>query len=143
MLVPLIVFIGLYQGFRFGVLSPVKSEMDDALLIPLILGIAILNWLLASFLLYKSVHSIRKKGSLGERLSHYGSQVIRWNLLISLGMVLLACGYYFSENKWLTVVFIASLVLPVLRWPFPKRVCNDLDLKGDERMFVLYRMDSF
>lgn len=143
MLVPLIAFIGLYQGFRFGVLSPYKPELNEGWVLLGISTFAVFIWLISSILLIKSIRSIRKEGSLGERLSHYATQIIRWNILISFGMIVLAGGYFISENKWITLAFIASLMLPVFRWPFPKRVCNDLDLKGDERMIVLYRMDSF
>jgi len=142
-LVPLAVFIFLYQSFRLAWLPTFDLLQMVELISYLAFSIAAFDWVIILFVFHYRLKSIRKIHSLGERLSRYASLTLVSNTIISVGMLVLSGGYYLTENKWMTIVFIASLILPVIRWPFPSRVCKDLALKGDEQMMVLYRMDSF
>lgn len=141
MLVPLGVFIYLYQGLRLKYLNPIEWEYSVWFTSCVVLGIAGLNWLTAFFLFHYRLLRIRKIPGLGDRLGEYASLTfVRMGLFVG-GMLFLAVGYYLTENKWLTVIFLVSLLLPIIRWPNPKRVCMDLALKGDEYKIVFYRMD--
>lgn len=143
MLWPIAVFIFLYKGLQFELLKTIALELAVELITYTIVALAVILWLLTILVFRFKLKAIRKISSLGERLSRYASLCIKYNAWISLGMLLLAGGYYLTENKWITIIFIASLMMPLLQWPFPRRVCKDLKLKGDEHMMVLYRMDSF
>jgi hypothetical protein len=143
MLVPLVAFALLYHGLRIGIVERIELALDDQFILSFAIALAAVAWLIGSYSFTSSLNEIKKINSLGEKLSRYASITIKWNAVVSCGMLLLVCGYLLTENRWITIMFIASLVLPAIRWPFPKRVCNDLALKGDERMIVLYRMDSF
>ena len=143
MLVPLVAFVLLYHGLRTGVVEPIELAIDDQFILGFTIALAVVDWMIGSYTFTRALQSTKKINSLGEKLGRYASHAIGWNLIVSCGMLLLVCGYLLTENKWITIVFIISLVLPVVRWPFPKRVCDDLALKGDERMIVLYRMDLF
>lgn len=141
MLVPLGVFIFLYQGLRLEYLKSVEWEYPVELTSYAVMGIAILNWLTAFSLFHYRLIGLRKVPSLGERLSQYASlTLVRMGSFVA-GMLFLASGYYLTENKWLTVIFLVSLLLPIIRWPNPGRVCRDLALRGDEYKIVFYRMD--
>ncbi len=141
MLVPLGVFIFLYQGLRLEYLHAIQWEYSVGITSYVVVGIAGLNWITAFFLFKFRLMGIRKIPGLGERLSQYASlTLVRMGSFVA-GMLFLACGYYVTENKWLTIIFLVSLLLPIVRWPNPKRVCQDLALRGDEFKIVFYRMD--
>lgn len=142
-LIPLVAFIFLYQAFRFELLLSIELSLNKEILSYLSIGLALVIWLMAFLVFSIRLKALRKKNSLGERLSKYGSLTIVSNAIVSLGMLILAGGYYLTENRWVTLIFIGSVIFLAFRWPFPKRVCKDLALKGDEHMMVLYRMDSF
>ncbi len=143
LLVPLGVFIFLYQRVQLGIQKPIEFDVNEEFVFYSIIGLAVLDWLFVTVFFYHRLRSIRKTSSLGERLSQYANLTIVRNAVISTGMLLLAAGYYLTENKWLTVVFLAALLLPVAQWPVSKRVCLHLKLRGDEYKMVLYRMDYF
>ena len=142
-LVPLAVFIFLYQAFRLEIVPAIGFGLSKEILSYLAIGLAFVVWLIAFLVFSIRLKALRKINSLGKRLSDYGTLTIVSNAIISLGMLILAGGYYLTENRWVTIIFIGSLIFLAFRWPFPKRVCKDLVLKGDEHMMVLYRMDSF
>jgi hypothetical protein len=142
MLVPLGVFIFLYQGLRLEYLDAVEWEYSVGFTSYVVVGIAGLNWLTAFFLFQYRLLGIRKIQGLGERLSQYASlTLVRMGSFV-VGMLFLAVGYYLTQNKWLTIIFLMSLLLPIIRWPNPKRVCQNLALRGDEYKIVFYRMDA-
>lgn len=143
LLVPLGVFIFLYQRVQLGIQKPIEFDVNEEFVFYSVMGLAVLDWLFVTGFFYHRLRTIRKTSSLGERLSQYANLTIVRNAVISTGMLLLAAGYYLTENKWLTVVFLAALLLPVVQWPVPKRVCLHLKLRGDEYKMVLYRMDYF
>jgi len=141
MLLPLGVFIYLYQGLRLEYLKSIEWEYTVGFTSFIVAGIAGLNWLTAFVHFQYRIINIRKIPSLGERLSQYASlTLVRMGSFV-VGMLFLAVGYYLTENNWLTILFIVSLLLPIIRWPNPKRVCKDLALRGDEYKIVFYRMD--
>ena len=141
-LLPLSVFILLYQALQMGVLPQVDISLQVPYVLYVIGGVVITLWLLSYLLFFKRLRSIRTIFSLGEKLSRYATLTIVRSVMFSTGLLVLVIGYYFTESQWLTIAFIASLVIPVLFWPIPARVCNHLKLKGDERMMVLYKMDD-
>jgi hypothetical protein len=143
MLMPMGVFIFLYQRVRLGFQQPIEFDINEEYVLYGVIGVSLLDWLMASILFHYRLRFVLKTKSLGERLSQYATLTIVRNAAVSFGMLMLAIGYYLTEEKWLTVIFLASLILPVLYWPSPKQVCRNLQLKGDEYKMVLYRMDYF
>jgi len=141
-LIPLGVFIFLYQALQVGILPQVDLSLPAQHVIYVIGGVVITVWLLSYIIFFRRVRAIRKIFSLGDKLSRYATLTIVRSVMFSIGLLVLIIGYYFTESQWLTIAFIASLVIPLLFWPVPARVCNHLKLKGDERMMVLYKMDD-
>ncbi|MBL7842357.1 MAG: hypothetical protein KF846_14670 [Cyclobacteriaceae bacterium] len=142
LLVPLVAFIFLYQALRTELVLVVDLSKYQQQITYVVGGVVISVWLVAYFIFVTRLQPMQKIFSLGERLSKYATLTIVRSVLFSIGLLLLAIGYFFSENQWLTIGFITSLLLPVLFWPIPSRVCRHLKLKGDERMMVLYKMDD-
>lgn len=142
LLVPLVVFSFLYQALRTEWLPAVDLSSYQQQITYVVGGVVITVWLVAYLIFITRLKPMRRLFSLGERLSRYASLTIVRSVLFSIGLLLLAIGYFFSENQWLTIGFMVSLLLPVLLWPVPSRVCRHLKLKGDERMMVFYKMDD-
>lgn len=143
LLVPLVVFIVLYQVLRTEMLPVVDLSLYQQHVTYVVGGVTITVWMVAYLIFRTQLKATRKIFSLGERLSRYASLTIVRSVLFSIGLLLLAIGYFFSENQWFTIGFMISLLIPVLNWPIPSRVCKQLKLKGDERMMVLFKMDDF
>ena len=138
-LIPLGAFIYLYlamrtQGFG-GILN--NDEFLSQTLIYVFGAVAFVDWS-ASFLIFsRGLKSARTITSLGGKLDrYYALTIVRFALIIS-GLLVLAAGFFLIENHVLTGLFMISLVVLGIVWPFPSKVCNDLALKGDERNMVL------
>lgn len=143
MLVPIGLFIFLYQGVRLGFLKSIEPDLNPQFILIGVISLAVFSWTISWLLISHRLKEVTKIGSLGEKLSRYASLTIVRNSAFSVGMLLLGAGYFFTQDSWMTIAFAISLLLPLLFWPSPKRVCKDLKLKGDELMMVLYRMDMF
>lgn len=141
-LLPIGVFIFLYQARETQWLPEAKPDIEPELIVYAAVIIAFMDWLMALLIMYVGLKRVRKEVSLGERLSRYANLTTVRSALFSSGMLILAIGYHLSQHQWLTIGFMVSLILPAIFWPVPGRVCYDLRLKGDERMMILYKMDK-
>ncbi|MBX2963927.1 MAG: hypothetical protein KF687_15555 [Cyclobacteriaceae bacterium] len=109
---------------------------DHQIVVYVVCGVVINLWVLALAIFFNRLRNLRTVISLGERLSAYANLTIVRSILFSVGLLLLALGYMLVESRWLMIIFFTSLVVPIVLWPFPSRVCSHLKLKGDERMVV-------
>ena len=117
------------------------DAMITQILIVLMGSVLFTDWFISLFLFNRGLKSIRKIQSLGERLDRYFSlTVLRFTIILS-GSLLLAIGFFLTESQEFTIVAISNLLLVLLVWPRPAKVCGDLQLKGDERTLVLYKKD--
>ncbi|MBX2967077.1 MAG: hypothetical protein KF845_13105 [Cyclobacteriaceae bacterium] len=139
-LIPAGVFIFLYQALQAVWLPLPELDIEPEIVVYAAGFIAGAVWLTAFLIMHIRLKRIRKIVSLGERLSRYAKLTTVRSVLFSAGMLVLALGYYLTQQQWLTVAFMISLLLPAIFWPAPARVCYDLRLKGDERMMILYKM---
>lgn len=143
-LLPLLAFIVLYWQMEAGNLAgPFKQ--NDALhpILLSVLGfIAASDWAVSFFLFSRRLKFLRTLNSLGSKLDGYFVLTFIRSALIVSGSLVLAGGFYLTENQVFTMLFVANFVLQLLFWPLPSRVCNDLHLKGDERTLVLYKKDQ-
>lgn len=143
-LVPLLVFVVLYWLMERGSLEGVlKSDERSSQLILIILSLLVTTeWLASLFLFNKGMKAIRTLGSLGSKLDRYFSFTIIRFALIESGAFGLAIGFYLTEDSSFTIIFAASFCLMLLFWPTPSKVCDDLHLKGDERLLVSSKGDK-
>lgn len=143
MLVPLLTFVVVYwQMLEGNLYGPFYGEKDFSLILLIAMGVIVFSdWMVSFFFFSKRLGSIRKIQSLGIRLDQYYSlTIVRFGIILS-GSLVLAVGFCLTENQFFTMVAISNLVLVLLVWPRTAKVCNDLQLKGDERMLVLYKKD--
>jgi hypothetical protein len=142
-LIPLLVLVVLYwQLLEGNIHGPFYGDQAVNQVLMVSLGIIVLSdWVISFYLFAQGLKSTRKIVSLGTRLDRYYSlTLVRFALLFS-GSVVLAIGYALTENQLFTLGSVSNLVLPLLLWPLPSKVCRDLMLKGDERTLVLYKKD--
>ena len=143
-LVPLVIFLVLYWQLYAGNIEGVLKTnlyLNKVLMIALSF-IVLMDWTLSLILFNRGVKATRTLDSLGKRLDRYYSfTVFRFALIIS-GSVGLAIGFYLTENQVFTILYASSFILLLLFWPSPSKVCDDLQLKGDERTLVLYKKDK-
>jgi hypothetical protein len=138
-LIPLGAFIYLFMAMRtqdFGGMLSTDEFLSETLIY--VFGtVALVDWS-ASFLIFnRGLKSARTIASLGGKLDRYYSLTIVRFALINSGLLVLAAGFFLIENHVLTSLFMVSLILLGVLWPFPSKVCSDLALRGEERNMVL------
>lgn len=143
LLIPLLTFGVLYWKMKTGDINGLSQdiELNQIFLLVFIL-IVMADWLTAFFYFKAKVKSILTLGSLGERLDkYYVFTVVRFSLIVS-GLVLLVFGFYLTEDLYFTILFVANLIGLAFFWPTSAKVCDDLNLKGEERRLILYKLDK-
>lgn len=143
-LIPLLVFVVLYWQMQTGSIQGVlKGNEDLTQIILIVLSFLVLSdWIISVFMFRRGLKATRTLDSLGKKLDRYYSfTLLRFALVVS-GSLGLAIGFYLTESQFFTLFFVLSLAMLLLLWPTPSKVCNDLQLKGDERTLVFYKMDK-
>ncbi|QOI97519.1 MAG: hypothetical protein HRU69_08465 [Flammeovirgaceae bacterium] len=137
-LVPLIAFLFLFLAVTTGHLSnPLGVDGQSVVWLRYVfLFVFVADWTLAFQYYRRSLKPVRTLVSLADRLNRYYYLVSIRFVIIITGLVLLAAGYYLLADEVLAGIFITSLLLLVLIWPFPGRVASHLHLKGDEQRWV-------
>lgn len=138
LLLPLATFLALYGAIQGGELTPMElaDEQHAIWLRYIFLGAAVTDWIGASVFFSWSLKPVRTLVSLGEKLDRYFFLTIIRFVIIVFGMMVLAGGYYLLHDQVLTALFIVSLLMMGLVWPFPGRVTSHLHLKEDEKNWV-------
>jgi hypothetical protein len=138
-LFPLAVFLFLYSGIQAGLFgNPLPIHESYAWMVRLFFPVlAVFHWVTGLVIFLNRLKSVRTIVSLGEKLDRYFSIVQSRTMFLVYGWLVLAAGYYLLQDQVVTIVFIAGLLSLIPVWPFPRRVCNDLRLKDDERRWVL------
>lgn len=142
-LVPLLAFVLLYWMIQQGeVVGPMRDDEDVKQLLVIGFGaMACLDWLISFVFFNQGLHAARKLVSLGERLDKYYSiSLVRFLIIIS-GSLGLAIGFYLTEDQRFTLFSGINLLLLLLVWPRSVKVCNDLQLRGDERKMIHQKKD--
>lgn len=143
LLLPLLVLVIIYWQLQEGnIEGPLRGQQEINQLLLIAFGaIAITDWALSFVLFNRGLQAARKIQSLGVRLDRYYSFTIFRFLLIVSGSIVLAIGFFLTENQLFSLMTLGNIVLLSFFWPRPSKVCNDLLLKGDERTLVLYKKD--
>lgn len=142
-LIPLLTFVVLYWKMKSGESLGIWQDTTLSYLLLIVFMIVVLiEWIVSFFIFRTSLKSILTLGSLGERLDHYYRfTIIRFCFLIS-GLVLLAIGFFLTQDQYFTILYVGSMVGMGLLWPTSAKVCDDLNLKGEERRLILYKLDK-
>jgi hypothetical protein len=78
---------------------------------------------------------------LGERLEKYRRITIVRYGIISSSCLILAVGFYLTQNQLLTALFVMAMILQSSFWPTTYRLANHLELKGEEREMIIRKKD--
>jgi hypothetical protein len=142
-LIPLLVFVVLYWQMQVGnIVSALKAdEYLNKVMLSVFAVVVLFDWSLSMYLFNRGIKATRTLDSLGKKLDRYYAFTIFRFVLIVSGSLGLAIGFYLTENQAFTLLFVVSFVLQILFWPTPSKVCDDLQLKGDERSLVQYKKD--
>ena len=143
-LIPLLAFVVLYWLMQTGNIQGVlrQNEYVSQVILVALSVLVLVDWVISVIMFKKGLKATRTLDSLGKKLDrYYLFTIFRFGLVVS-GSIGLAIGFYLTENQLFTLLFVSSLALLLLFWPTPSKVCNDLQLKGDERTLVLYKMDK-
>lgn len=142
-LIPLLMFVVLYWKMKTGNINGLSQDTGfNYLLLLVSIVIVLVDWIVAFFIFKRNLKSILTLGSLGERLDHYYRFTLLRFLLMISGLVLLAVGFYLTGDKYFTILFVASMLGIAFFWPTSAKVCDDLNLKGEERKLILYKLDK-
>ena len=143
LLLPLLVFVVLYWQIQEGnLVGPFYlDEKINQTLIILIGAVVFTDWLISFSLFSKRLKSMKRIQSLGTRLDRYASLTILRFVLILSGSLVLAVGFCLTENQIFSIIVVVNMLLLLPLWPFPSKVCRDLQLKGDERTLVFHKKD--
>ncbi len=142
-LMPFLVFVVLYWQMQQGnIEGPFRfNEPYSNLMLGLFSLIVFIDGIIAGYLYTKGMKAAQKLDSLGKKLDRFFSfTVLRFTLVIS-GSLTFAIGFYLTENQFFTVLLGLNISVLLLFWPTPSKVCNDLQLKGDEKTLVLFKKD--
>ena len=142
-LIPLLAFVVLYWQMQIGNIHGVllQNEYINHVLLIALSFLVLVDWMISLLMFKRGLKATRTLDSLGKKLDrYYLFTLLRFGLVVS-GSIGLAIGFYLTENQLFTILFISSLALLLLFWPSPAKVCNDLQLKGDERTLVYYKKD--
>jgi uncharacterized membrane protein YwzB len=142
-LIPLLSFVVLYWNLKTGHIEGLSKDIHFNRLLLLLLIVAVLvDWIVSFFLFRTHLKSILTLGSLGERLDRYYTFTLIRFSLIMFGLITLAIGFYLTEDQYFTILFVGSMIGLAFFWPTSAKVCDDLNLKGDERRLILYKLDK-
>lgn len=144
LLTPLLAFVILYWLIQTGNIE--GALKDDESIQWIVLGalvpVVVADWGISYFLFYRGMRATRTLDSLGKKLDRYFSFTFLRFALVASGSLGLAVGFFLTENQLFTVWMAASFVILLFVWPTPLKVCNDLQLKGDEQAIVLFKKDK-
>lgn len=143
LLIPLLTFVALHWKMKTGDIKGLSQDTGfNYIILLVVIFIVLVDWV-ASFLIFRrNIKSILTLGSLGDRLDRYYRFTLFRFLFMMSGLILLAIGFYLTEDKYFTILFAASLTGLAFFWPTSAKVCDDLNLKGDERKLILYKLDK-
>lgn len=142
-LIPLLTFVVLYWKMKTGDIKGISQDagFNNTMLL-MIISLFLVDWIVSFFMFRRNVKSILTLGSLGDRLDrYYRFTLLRFFFMMS-GLILLAVGFYLTEDQYFTILFAASMAGLAFFWPTSAKVCDDLNLRGDERKLVLYKLDK-
>ncbi len=144
MLLPIAEFLAIYYLILSGILPRIVE--DELGLQILLISIPILVLMLLTIVQLeagKRCKKIADESSLGKKMDLYLPVARRKiNSLVWVSF-LLAIGFFLTSDERFSIYFGVIIIWCAWQWPTPRRVSNDLKLKGDERKMVMTKGEAF
>ncbi|MBS1681616.1 MAG: hypothetical protein JST48_07885 [Bacteroidetes bacterium] len=144
MLLPIGEFLGIYYLLLSGILP--KFINDERILQFLLFAFPIVILTLLTIVhlgVRKKLTTISNEVGLGRKLDLYADVAKRKTFSIVWASLLLAAGFFLTTHEWFNFYFGAVILWSWWQWPSPRKVCDDLKLKGDERQMVITKGEAF
>jgi hypothetical protein len=142
-LTPLALFLFLYYEAQVEKILPIIQE-EYTLLIEFGLFIFIAVGLTTVHLyLRKRLVNISKESGLGDKMDQYFPLALIRVSMGSFAAFLMNVGFYLTSSFWFAVAFGGIMLWIGWLWPTPKRFCDDLSVRNDERELMLKSKDAF
>lgn len=118
----------------------IALNKTQSLVTAVAIGVAsFMIYLIALIIFRKSVKKIAKQVGLSLKLERYYAATFLKYTMGAVCCLLLVAGFFLTGHFMYTVCFGLMLLLFLISWPWPSKVCRDLKLKGDEREMVFYK----
>jgi hypothetical protein len=143
-LIPLGVFIYLYLKLQVVEINSLLQGPNQILIAQItIFGVALAILTSVHLVINRKMKKLSHELSLGNKMDRYFYYSIIRMGVGALMSVVMGAGLYLTGSEVFSVFFLVILLWMAYHWPIPKKLCNELILKGDEREMVLYRRESF
>ncbi len=139
LLLPLLAFVYLYLEQQAGRLEPKVVERD--IIVGVLAIVVVVDWVVSYVLFKNEIKKARQIESLGMRLEKFKSITIVRYAIVSSSCLFLAVGFYFTTHQALTGLFVVGMILLSSIWPTTYRVCDQLQLQGEEREMIIKKKD--
>lgn len=138
LLLPLVLLIALYALQRFAGLTLAVPDEETLFILNIVLPVVVVLELTSVHLVaYLKMKNIRQMKGMGDRLDSYASLItIKMIIGVSSSVIVLA-GLMLTEEELFIGYFVVCLAFILFQRPTPKRLSNQLQLKGDERELIL------
>ena len=143
-LVPLALFLFLYYQAQVEKILPIIQDQDLLLILNVgLFLLAILGLTSVHLYLRKQFAVVRKEVGLGDKMDRYFPLALVRISLGSLSAFFMNIGFFLTGSIWFAVSFGLIMLWIWWQWPTPKRFCNDLSVRNDERELMLKSKDAF
>jgi len=144
MLLSVVALLLIYYFIFIGI---IPHLVEDVFIINTLLIITPLIVIVALTIVHlriaKHCKKISQEPNLGNKLDLYFSQATQKTNSIIFASLILSTGFALTSNETFSIYFAVLILWNLLQWPFPKKVCNNLKLKGDERKMVMTKGEAF
>lgn len=143
-LVPPLAFVFLYFVWPKKASYSIFENEDMTETILIIFFVLIITELtIVHLLLKRQFRQLRKEVALGVKMDRYAGLALMRIIAISACATLVSAAFFLTGNIWTAGIFALLLMWMWLQWPSPKKFCNDLSVRNDERELLLKSRDAF
>ena len=143
-LVPLALFLFLYFQSQAEKILPVIQDQVLLLVINSGLFLSALIGLVSGHIYLGKQFAIAKKDvGLGDKMDRYFPLALVRISLGSLSAFFMNIGFFLTGSLYFAIAFALVMFWIWWQWPTPKRFCDDLSVRNDERELMLKSKDAF
>lgn len=135
---PLIAFIWLYLESKAGSINPLIENQSSINMIRFIFPIVTIGVIVGAFYFFKSgLRQIDPAVELLGKVKTYSEKSLLLYAMLEVGLALSVLGYYMTQKDVFLAMYMVVLIFFSLYKPTLKRICSHLQIKEEERNFVI------